>query len=103
MNRKNFIKEIKNNIHNDIKILENKNSDYADGENSFQNFIGVEYWGICSVEQGIMVRLSDKFQRISNLLKREAKVSDEKIVDTLSDARNYLNILQVWLEHGKNK
>jgi len=38
-------------------------------------------------------------QRVCNLIDREAQVKDEKLVDTLSDARNYLNILQVYLEH----
>lgn len=101
MTRDEFMKLMRLNVEADLGISEKKNSDYADSEDPFQNFKGVEHWGICTVEQGLMVRISDKMQRVSNLLKREAAVSDESIVDTLSDARNYLNILQVWIEHGK--
>lgn len=101
MSRKDFLKLMRLNVEADLGISEKKNSDYADSEDPFQNFRGVERWGVCTVEQGLMVRISDKMQRVSNLLKREAMVSDESIVDTLSDARNYLNILQVWIEHGK--
>jgi len=99
LDREEFLTKIQENMNKDLNIALSKNSDYADGEDAFQNFKGVQNWGICSVEQGIMVRISDKMQRISNLLKRDAVVSDEKIVDTLSDARNYLNILQVYLEN----
>ena len=98
MDREKFYELMKNNTEVDLSISRKKNADYADGSDAFQNFRGVETWGICSVEQGLMVRISDKMQRISNLLKRSAEVKDESIVDTLSDARNYLNILQVWLE-----
>lgn len=101
MTRDEFMKLMRLNVEADLGISEKKNSDYADSSDPFQNFKGVEHWGVCTVEQGLMVRISDKMQRVSNLLKREAKVSDESIVDTLSDARNYLNILQVWIEHGK--
>ena len=98
VNREEFYKKMQSNVEKDLSISKAKNSDYASGEDAFQNFRGVEHWGICSVEEGLMVRISDKMQRISNLLKRDAVVSDESVIDTLSDARNYLNILQVWLE-----
>ena len=103
MKRKEFVEQIKKNTEKDFKILEAKNSDYADGDDAFQNFKVVEHVGLTTVEVGIMVRLSDKFQRIANLLKRDAEVADEKIADTLSDARNYLNILQVYLEYEKER
>lgn len=103
MKRDEFMELLKLNAERDLEISHKKNSDYADGNDPFQNFRGVEHWGICSVEEGLMVRVSDKMQRVSNLLKRDAEVSDESVVDTLSDARNYLNILQVWLEHGKDR
>lgn len=101
MNREEFQDHMKNNVYRDLDISAKKNADYANNDDPFQNFRGVEHWGICSVEEGLMVRISDKMQRISNLLNRDAEVSDESIVDTLSDARNYLNILQVWLEHKR--
>lgn len=101
MNREEFIEQMQANAQNDISIVMRKNADYANGSDPFQNFRVVEHLGVTTVEQGIVVRLSDKIQRIANLLKREAQVQDESIVDTLSDARNYLNILQVWLQQKK--
>lgn len=98
MDREQFIQQLKNNQKQDIKIVEDKNQDYADGADPFQNFRMVEDAGLCSLEQGIAVRMSDKLQRIFNLLDEEAAVEDEKIEDTLSDLRNYANILQVYLE-----
>jgi len=97
MNREEFIKQLESNANTDLEIVKVKNSDYANGENPFQNFRMVEGMGLCTVEQGILVRMSDKMQRIANLLTREAVVKDESIADTLSDLRNYANILQVYL------
>jgi len=98
MNRDEFIKELVKNINNDIEIVKVKNSDYANGEDPFQNFRMVEGMGLCSVEQGILVRMSDKMQSIANLLTREAEVKDESISDTLSDLRNYAKILQAYIK-----
>ena len=103
MNREKFYLEMKKNVDKDLQISKAKNSDYADGEDAFQNFKVVETIGLTSVEVGLIVRMSDKFQRISNLIKREAKVKDESIIDTLSDLRNYANILQVYLENKGGK
>jgi hypothetical protein len=101
MNRERFLEELEKNQDNDLEIIKKKNSDYAADADPFQNFRGVEHWGITDAETGILVRLSDKMQRVCNLIDREAQVEDESIIDTLSDARNYLNILQVYLEHEK--
>lgn len=104
MNRKLFMELLKHNQEKDLKIVEDKNSDYADGGDPFQNFRMVEDASLISTEEGIAVRMSDKMQRIFNLIQEEeASVSDETIVDTLSDLRNYANILQVYLEHEKGR
>ena len=85
-----------------MATVKRKNQDYANGDNPFQNFCTVEHLGIASVENGILMRMADKMQRIANVINNgEAVVKDERVVDTLSDLRNYANILQVWLEHGK--
>ena len=86
-------------IFEDCKeISRAKNADYAQTDDPFANFRQVEHLGLCSVAEGILVRLSDKFTRISNLLNREAQVKDEAIGDTIKDAINYLAILGAWLE-----
>lgn len=74
-----------------------KNADYASGADPLQNFRACEAFGVPLIK-GIMVRLSDKFARIGNLLDREAKVKDEKITDTIKDAQVYLSILMYALE-----
>jgi len=96
--RDNFLHELRQNHKKDMEIVEAKNSDYAQGFDPFQNFKMVEDAGLMTVEEGIAVRMSDKLQRIFNLLdKDEAEVDDETLEDTLSDLRNYANILQVYL------
>jgi hypothetical protein len=56
--------------------------------------------GICSIEQGFLVRLSDKWSRICNLIgnQKENAVLDEKVTDTLIDMANYCLILSVYLK-----
>jgi len=103
MNRDDFMDYLADNCNNDLKIVEKKNQDYADGADPFQNFRMVEDGGLCSVEQGIAVRMSDKMQRIFNLLDEEAAVEDERLEDTLSDLRNYANILQVFIEEEREE
>lgn len=80
-----------------MEIVKKKNGDYAQGHDPFQNFRMVEDAGLMTIEQGIAVRMSDKLQRIFNLLDSEAEVDDETLEDTLTDLRNYANILQVYL------
>lgn len=103
MNRTEFMKQLEENQQQDLEIVKKKNQDYADGENPFQNFTMVEDAGLMTTEEGLAVRMSDKMQRIFNLISSEAAVEDEKIEDTLSDLRNYANILQVYLENKEAK
>lgn len=102
MNRDLFIQKLRDNQREDLDIVEAKNQDYADGGDPFQNFRMVEDAGLVSLEKGVAVRMSDKLQRVFNLLDEDAAVDDETIADTLSDLRNYANILQVYLEHEKD-
>lgn len=98
MNREEFLHRLQQNQEKDFEIVKKKNQDYAEGADPFQNFSMVENAGLMSVEEGIAVRMSDKMQRIFNLINGPATVEDEKIEDTLSDLRNYANILQVYLQ-----
>jgi len=97
MIRKDFIEMLETNAKKDIDIVKMKNQDYATNTDPFSNFRVVESLGVCSAEKGILVRMSDKMARIGNLLTKEAAVKDESILDTLSDLRNYANILQCYL------
>jgi len=79
-------------------ILKRKNADYAGSKGEYNNFEYCEKLGLCSTETGIMVRISDKMTRISNLLKADAQVKDESVHDTLLDMANYALILASYIE-----
>lgn len=77
-----------------LGVMQKKNADYSSSNaNAFRNFEAVENFGITGVKEGIMVRLTDKFTRICNLLKKDPLVVDESLQDTIEDAINYLAIL----------
>lgn len=78
-------------------IVGEKNADYADNNDPFANF---REFG----ELGFLVRMSDKWKRIRNLLKPEATkpiVKDETVEDTLLDLAIYCLLLLCWREAGK--
>lgn len=83
------------------EIMLSKNHDYSGSVNPFRNFEMVEKLGITSVEQGLLVRMTDKLSRVSNLLGKEGKVLDEKVEDTLLDLANYAVILKCYMESKK--
>jgi len=104
MNREEFIQRLGDNCDEALKIVQKKNQDYADGEDPFQNFNMVEDAGLMSTEKGIAVRMSDKMQRVFNLLgDEEAAVDDERLEDTLLDLMNYSNILLAKLQEAENQ
>ena len=104
MERKDFLNEFEYNTTKDVETMFRKNKDYAGEEDAFKNFRRAEDLGLCNVETAIMVRMCDKFQRIINLLdKEEPDVLDESIKDSLSDLRNYANILEVYLKYKKGE
>lgn len=82
-------------------LTNRKNKDYADNQDAFANFrlIEVLTHGRISTEEGILVRMTDKLQRIANLLYKRAAVSDEAITDTLKDLSIYADILNIYLQH----
>lgn len=107
MNSKVFLKK-----HNKVcarawRLARAKNHDYAtagnETEDALKNFRIVEHLGVCPASVGIFVRLTDKFIRVSNLLKVAAKVTTEKIEDTLLDIINYCIILIIELEDKKGR
>ena len=74
---KNNIREIAREI---ADLVEKKNHDY---NNSFDKTIN-EYGDVA-----YFLRLEDKLSRLKNLTKKEAKVKDEAIEDTLKDIVGY--------------
>lgn len=61
------------------KMYQEKNSDYGN------NFAKVR----AEFPNSILIRLSDKLERLKTLYKQDAKVKDETIEDTLMDLANY--------------
>ena len=97
MVNKDFIKQLQQNFDTGLELIRSKNLDYGSEVDPFKNFRMAQLVGV-SVERAILVRVSDKLARISNLLDKEAAVKDETIDDTLIDSINYLNILLVYLQ-----
>ena len=76
-----------------LATMKVKNADYSGDSNSMRNFeLTAEIAGV-KMSQGILTRLMDKMSRIGNLIKQDAKVTDESIFDTIQDGVNYLAIL----------
>lgn len=102
MNKQEFVKWFEDTLRNMYNIMLKKNADYSTNNDPFSNFTIVEKLWIAEVEAWILVRMTDKISRIWNLLKREAKVTDESIQDTLEDLANYSIILKLYID-SKNK
>ena len=93
------MKGFKETLDEMLELMTKKNHDYTQGsEDPFLNFKLIEYVGVASAEEAIFVRMSDKYSRIATLLKREGKVIDEKLTDTLMDLANYSIIMKCYLE-----
>lgn len=80
-----------------------KNADYALEGDPFSNFRACEALGICSVEQGILVRMTDKLSRVANLIGsgKDAKVIEESVEDTLRDNAVYSLILKLYVKRKR--
>lgn len=97
--------------HNDIckearELMSLKNRDYAGngGTEPFANFTRVESMGVCSTEQGFMVRLTDKMSRISSFLDSgKLHVDNESFRDTIVDVINYMVLLSAYIQDKDSK
>lgn len=76
------------------KLYAAKNKDYGD---SFGE--GYKEYGLIMPA----IRLEDKFKRFKQLIKQEAEVKDETIIDTLMDLANYSIMTLIELENEKKK
>ena len=104
MKREDYLNRFSETLSLMFKITSEKNADYATWDDPFRNFRMVENMGICTSEEWILVRMSDKMSRISNLIKdNKPQVKDESIEDTLVDLANYSIILSIYLKHEREK
>ena len=71
-----------------VETFAKKNHDYG---NSF--FESLDKRGLVAA----LVRMEDKMNRLDSLSEREAKVTDESLIDTLLDLANYSIMTSMWL------
>lgn len=88
----NLLEDVKSTYDKSLDIIAKKNQDYATGEDPFKNFRFSEMMGV-DPQRAILVRISDKLARMSNLLDKPPAVVEENIEDTIIDAIGYLAIL----------
>ena len=101
MTQDEFLKNIKEVFERCYSVVEKKNRDYS-GKDALANIFKCEDMGVCDAEIGILVRCSDKFSRIANILKsKEYFVKEETVEDTIIDLINYLAILLVVLQYKR--
>jgi hypothetical protein len=82
------------------RLVEVKNHDYAgaDGEHPFKNFTSVEALGVATTEQGILVRMTDKLNRLVTFVRDgKLEVTNETAVDAMLDLINYSIILAAYI------
>jgi hypothetical protein len=85
-------------------LMRKKNADYAGngGNEPFANFTRVESMGICSTEQGFLVRMTDKMSRLSSFVESgKLAVENESFEDTIIDVVNYAVLMYSYI-HDKN-
>lgn len=88
-----------------LTTMRKKNADYT-GESldPLFNFKQSEHLGICSTEQGIVIRIMDKISRVLSFLQKGVlEVEDEKVEDTIEDAINYLILLLFAIKQRKGE
>ena len=76
------------------ELMQRKNEDYANAGDAFGNLRNCETMGVASMSRGILIRMTDKVQRLVNLLERPPSVTDEGFADTILDVINYAVLLE---------
>ena len=77
-------------------LMELKNKDYAGngGTEPFANFTRCEAMGVCTTEQGFLVRIVDKLSRMSSFIESGTMhVENESFHDSCVDIINYMVLL----------
>lgn len=85
-----------------VQIHETKNADYATTQDPLSNFKMCEVFAV-PAWKGCLVRLSDKWSRITQLATKPPAVKGETLRDTLIDLANYSLICILLLEEEEKK
>lgn len=86
-----------------VEITKAKNADYTGtSEDPFSNFNRVKDLGVCTTEQGFLVRMTDKLCRINSFVQKGfLLVKDESVEDTLLDLANYCILFAGYIKSRK--
>ena len=87
-----------------MALMSKKVADYSGTEDCNANLKACEVMGLCSMEQGVLLRMLDKMRRLITLSKKTTiSVRSESKIDTLRDLRIYAGALMYELEHGTKR
>ena len=81
-------------------LMELKNRDYAGngGTEPFANFTRCEAMGVCTTEQGFLVRIVDKLSRMSSFIESGTMhVENESFHDSCVDIIDYMVLLSSYV------
>lgn len=101
MNRADLLNHHKELTAQALAIMEVKNHDYAGrgGESPFANFLRCEAMGVCSTEQGFLVRIIDKISRLSTFVEAgKLMVKNEGYRDAILDIINYCILFSAYMK-----
>ena len=101
MNREELFKHHEELSQTALQIMKKKNHDYAgnSGAQPFANFERCEAMGICSTEQGFLVRITDKVSRLSTFANAGKLVVDnEGYQDAILDIMNYCVLFSAYVK-----
>lgn len=84
-----------------LELMRKKNADYAGsgGKQPFANFTRCEAMGVCTTEQGFLVRMTDKMSRLSSFVEKGVfEVKEESLEDTIVDIINYAVLFASYID-----
>lgn len=96
INAEDFLESADEFLDNCLDIVKKKNADYKSENGDFlSNFKKCERDDLAPAEVGIMIRLSDKMERLRTFIeKNHLEVEDEDFEDAIADSINYLLFLR---------
>lgn len=100
VSRTEYIRDFRLEVEHLVQLTDAKNANYAGEEDAWQNFRLIDHItrGSISTEAGIITRMTDKFQRIANLVVRGAPTNYESALDNCDDLAIYTIILKMYLK-----
>lgn len=103
MNREEYLDFHRASCDKMVEITAAKNHDYCGvGDDPFANFRRVEVLGITDTLRGFLVRMTDKFSRITSFVQKGILlVKDESVEDTLLDLSNYCILMAGFIKSEK--